>query len=236
LETLSERALSGRKSVTIGVKICGIRTPADLEAAIEAGASHCGLVFYPPSPRSLSLDAAAELVRLGRGRITLVALVVDADDALIGDITRTVMPDMFQLHGKETPERAAHIQHISGHPLIKAVSVSDRGDVAAADRWRGAVDIILFDAKPPRLPGALPGGNGLSFDWSLLTGVSSCMPFALSGGLTADNVAEAIAATGAFLVDVSSGVEHAPGQKDAALIRRFVAAAREPILEGAAHG
>jgi phosphoribosylanthranilate isomerase len=222
--------------LTIGVKICGIRTPADLETAIGAGASHCGLVFYPPSPRSLGLDAAAELARLGRGRITLVALTVDADDRLIRDIAREVAPDMFQLHGKESPERASHIRHSSGHSVIKAVSVSERADVAAAQAWRGAADIILFDAKPPRLPGALPGGNGLSFDWSLLAGVAENMQFALSGGLTSDNVAEAIAATGTFLVDVSSGVERAPGQKDAALIRRFVAAAREPILEGAAHG
>jgi phosphoribosylanthranilate isomerase len=220
--------------VTIGVKICGIRTLADLDAAIEAGASHCGLVFYPPSPRSLALEAAAELARHGRGRAIMVALVVDADDALIGDIAGQVAPDMIQLHGKESPERAAHIRHISGRPVIKAVSIAERGDVAAAHAWRGAADLILFDAKPPRLPGALPGGNGLSFDWSLLAGVNS--PFALSGGLTPGNVAEAIAATRPILVDVSSGVERAPGQKDAALIRRFVAAAREPIMEGAVHG
>jgi len=222
--------------VSIGVKICGIRTPADLETAVSAGASHCGLVFYPPSPRSLPLADAAALVRLGRGRVTMVALTVNADDALLAEIAAEVAPDMIQLHGRETPERTARIREITGRPLIKAVSVAEPGDVAAAEAWRGAADLILFDAKPPLRPSALPGGNGLSFDWSLLAGVKGRTPFALSGGLTPDNVAEAIAATEPVLVDVSSGVETAPGQKDAELIRRFVAAARMPILEGAAHG
>lgn len=222
--------------MSIGVKICGIRIPADLEAAVSAGASHCGLVFYPPSPRSLPLADAAALVRLARGRVTMVALTVNADDALLADIAAEVQPDMIQLHGRETPERTARIREITGRPLIKAVSVAGPDDVAAAQAWRGAADLILFDAKPPVRPSALPGGNGLSFDWSLLAGVKGRMPFALSGGLTPDNVADAIAATGPTLVDVSSGVETAPGQKDAQLIRRFVAAARMPILEGAAHG
>ena len=225
-----------RREVSIGVKICGIRTPADLEAAIAAGASHCGLVFYPPSPRSLSLADAAALSRLGRGRVTMVALTVNADDALLAAIAGEVAPDMIQLHGQESPERTVRIREITGRPLIKAVSVAEPGDVAAADAWLEAADLILFDAKPPLRPSALPGGNGLSFDWSLLAGVRGRMQFALSGGLTPDNVAEAIAATEPMLVDVSSGVETAPGQKDAQLIRRFVAAARTPILEGAAHG
>jgi phosphoribosylanthranilate isomerase len=225
-----------RREVSIGVKICGIRTPADLEAAIEAGASHCGLVFYPPSPRSLSLAEAAALARIGQGRATMVALTVNADDALLAAIAGEVAPDMIQLHGKESPERMARIREIAGRPLIKAVSVAVPGDVAAADAWRDVADLLLFDAKPPLRPSALPGGNGLSFDWSLLAGVKGRMEFALSGGLTPDNVAEAILATEPALVDVSSGVETAPGQKDAELIRRFVAAARMPILEGAAHG
>jgi phosphoribosylanthranilate isomerase len=225
-----------RREVSIGVKICGIRTPADLEAAIEAGASHCGLVFYPPSPRSLSLAEAATLARMGQGRATMVALTVNADDALLAAIAGEVGPDMIQLHGKESPERLTEIREITRRPLIKAVSVAVPGDVAAADAWRGVADLILFDAKPPLWPSALPGGNGLSFDWSLLAGVKGRMKFALSGGLTPENVAEAIAATEPALVDVSSGVETAPGQKDAELIRRFVAAAGMPILEGAAHG
>jgi phosphoribosylanthranilate isomerase len=222
--------------VTIGVKICGIRRPADLEAAIEAGASHCGLVFYPPSPRSLSLDVAADLGRQARGRVVIVALAVDPDDALIRDIAAQVAPDMIQLHGRESPARAAVIRELAGCPVMKAVSIASRDDVTAAEGYRGAADLVLFDAKPPRLPGALPGGNGLSFDWRLLAGVKNRWPFALSGGLTPANVAEAIAATGPILVDVSSGVERVPGEKDAALIRRFVAAAREPIMEGAVHG
>jgi len=221
--------------VTIGVKICGIRTAADLETAVEAGATHCGLVFFPPSPRSLSLDMAAGLARLGRGRVTMVALTVDADDALLADIAASVAPDMIQLHGKESPERAAEIRGMTKCPVIKAVSVAEARDVEAASAYRGAADLILFDAKPPR-NSVIPGGNGLSFDWSLLAGVKGRMDFALSGGLTPDNVAEAIAATHPVLVDVSSGVETAPGQKNAELIRRFVAAAKTPILEGAVHG
>jgi phosphoribosylanthranilate isomerase len=221
--------------VTIGVKICGIRTAADLETAVEAGATHCGLVFFPPSPRSLSLDMAAGLARLGRGRVTMVALTVDADDALLADIAASVAPDMIQLHGKESPERAAEIRNQTKRPVIKAVSVAEARDVEAASAYRGAADLILFDAKPPR-NSVIPGGNGLSFDWSLLAGVKGRMDFALSGGLTPDNVAEAIAATHPVLVDVSSGVETAPGQKNAELIRRFVAAAKTPILEGAVHG
>jgi phosphoribosylanthranilate isomerase len=221
--------------VTIGVKICGIRTAADLETAVEAGATHCGLVFFPPSPRSLSLDMAAGLARLGRGRVTMVALTVDADDTLLADIAASVAPDMIQLHGKESPERAAEIRNQTKRPVIKAVSVAEARDVEAASAYRGAADLILFDAKPPR-NSVIPGGNGLSFDWSLLAGVKGRMDFALSGGLTPDNVAEAIAATHPVLVDVSSGVETAPGQKNAELIRRFVAAAKTPILEGAVHG
>jgi phosphoribosylanthranilate isomerase len=223
------------RNVTIGVKICGIMTPADLEAAISAGASHCGLVFFPPSPRNLPLDAAAGLARLGRGRAAMVALTVDADDALLEAIAAQVAPDMIQLHGKESPERTARIRALTGRPVMKAVSVAEAADVARAEAYRGAADLVLFDAKPPR-NSLIPGGNGIRFDWSLLAGVKGRMDFALSGGLTPDNVAEAIAATSPVLVDTSSGVETAPGKKDHALIRRFVAAARAPILEGATHG
>jgi phosphoribosylanthranilate isomerase len=221
--------------VTIGVKICGIREPADLDAAVAAGASHCGLVFFPPSPRSLSLGVAAELAAHGRGRAVMVALTVDADDALLAAIVAGVAPDMIQLHGKESPTRTAEIRAMTGRPVIKAVSVADADDVEAAGAYRGAADLILFDAKPPR-NSVIPGGNGLSFDWSLLAAVRGRMDFALSGGLTPDNVGQAIAATRPVLVDVSSGVETAPGRKDSALIRRFVAAAKAPILEGADHG
>jgi len=223
--------------VTIGVKICGIRTLPDLDAAIAAGASHCGLVFFPPSPRNLSLQDAANLASHGRGRVTIVALIVDAADDLIRAIADEVAPDMLQLHGKESPQRTAQIREMAGRPVMKAVSVARKADVLAADAYRGAADLILFDAKPPRRhKGALPGGNGLSFNWRFLQPIRGRMPFALSGGLTPDNVADAVAATGAALVDVSSGVESAPGAKNAELIRRFVTAAKTPILEGAAHG
>jgi phosphoribosylanthranilate isomerase len=221
--------------VTIGVKICGIRTPDDLEAAIEAGASHCGLVFFPPSPRSVSPDDAAGLVAQAGRRATMVALTVDAGDTLLLEIANHVGADMIQLHGRESPERAADIRALTGRPVIKAISVAADGDAEKAEGYAGAADLILFDAKPPR-SATRPGGNGMSFDWSLLAPVKGRMRFALSGGLTPDNVAEAIAATHPVLVDVSSGVESAPGQKDALLIRRFVAAAREAVLEGAAYG
>ncbi len=221
--------------MTIGVKICGIMSPVDLEAAISAGASHVGLVFFPPSPRSLSLADAAALARQGRDRARIVALTVDADDALLEAIAAEVAPDMIQLHGKESPERTARIRDLTGRAVIKAVSVAEATDIGRADAYRGAADLILFDAKPPR-SATRPGGNGLSFDWGLLAGVSQRMDFVLSGGLTPDNVAEAIAATAPVLVDVSSGVETAPGRKDAMLIRRFVAAVRSTVLEEATHG
>lgn len=221
--------------MSIGIKICGITSPDDLEAAIAAGASHCGLVFFPPSPRSLSLQSAAEIARLGRGRVVTVALMVDPADDLVREVSATVTPDMIQLHGKEDPARTARIGAMSGVPVMKAISVSEAADVARADAWRDAADLILFDAKPPK-GSAIPGGNGVPFDWSLLAGVKERMDFALSGGLTPENVAGAIAATAPVLVDVSSGVETAPGKKDPALISRFAAAARMAVLEGATHG
>lgn len=223
--------------MSIGVKICGIKTPIHLDAAIAAGASHCGLVFFPPSPRDVSLETAAGLAAHARGRVTVVALMVNAADDFIQTVTGQVAPDMLQLHGSESAERVQQIRALSGRPVIKAVRVATKADVLAAKAYEGVADLILFDAKaPPMQADALPGGNGLSFDWSLLAPVKGRMRFALSGGLTPDNVAEAVAATRPELVDVSSGVESAPGIKDAALIRRFVAAARAPVLEGAAHG
>jgi phosphoribosylanthranilate isomerase len=222
--------------LSIGVKICGIKTPAHLDAAIAAGASHCGLVFFPPSPRNVSLEAAADLAAHARSRVTVVVLMVDAADDFIRAVAGQVAPDMLQLHGSETPERIKQIRTLSGLPVIKAVPVATKEDVLAARAYDGVADLILFDAKTPSVQvDALPGGNGLSFDWSVLAPVKGRMRFALSGGLTPDNVAEAIAATQPKLVDVSSGVESAPGVKDAALIRRFIAAARTPALEGAAH-
>ncbi len=211
----------------VKVKICGIRTPEALQAALAARADFIGFVFYPPSPRSLAPEVAAELAELARGRATLVALIVDADDALIERIVQSVDPDMLQLHGSETPGRAAEIRRRFGKPIVKAIKVETAGDAAQALAFADVASLILFDAKAPKdLAGALPGGNGLAFDWHLIDGVKDRVPFMLSGGLTPETVGAAIAATGATTVDVSSGVETAPGIKSPDLIRRFIVAAR----------
>jgi phosphoribosylanthranilate isomerase len=215
---------SGCERLSANVKICGLRSLNALEAAISAGASHFGVVFFPRSPRNIGLDDAAALVRAGAGRISSVALVVDADDTAIDAITRQVRPSMFQLHGAESPERVADIRRITGLPVIKAIGVAKPGDVERANAFREVADVILFDAKPPA--DGVPGGNGLAFDWRLLVPTRGKMPFMLSGGLTPDTVGEAIARTGAAIVDVSSGVESSPGVKDVNLIHSFVAAAR----------
>lgn len=213
--------------MSVKVKICGIRTVEALEAALAARADFVGFVFYPPSPRSLAPDAAAVFAARARGHAATVALIVDADDALIDEIVRKVDPDFLQLHGAETPERATEIVARWGKPVIKAIKVETAADAAEALAFADVAALILFDAKAPKtLAGALPGGNGLSFDWHLLDGVKDEVPFLLSGGLTPENVAEAIAITGASIVDVSSGVETAPGVKNAELIRRFIDAAR----------
>jgi len=210
----------------VKVKICGIKTPEALQAALAARADFVGLNFYPPSPRSLAPEMAAELAELARGRTGIVALVVDADDATIERIVQTVEPDMLQLHGAETLARVAEIVRRWGRPAIKAIKVERAGDAELALEYAEVAHLILFDAKAPKdLAGALPGGNGLAFDWSLIAAVRDRVPFMLSGGLTTDNVAAAIAATGATIVDVSSGVETAPGVKSPDLIRQFVAAA-----------
>ncbi len=219
----------------IDVKICGINTVEALEAAIGAGASHFGVVFFPPSPRHIPLSTAEMLSKAARGRVKSVALTVNASDAEIEAILATAAPDFIQLHGAETPERAAAIRALTKRPVIKAISVAAKGDAERAHAFRGAADFILFDARPPR-DSRVPGGNGLAFDWHLLAAFAGKMPFFLSGGLTPENVAEAIALTRPVMVDVSSGVETAPGVKDPALIRRFVQAARASALEEIAHG
>lgn len=211
----------------VKVKICGLKTPEAIQAALAARADLIGFVFYPPSPRSLAPEVAAELAELARGRADIVALIVDADDATIDRIVATVKPDMLQVHGAETPERVAEIARRWGRPVIKAIKVETAADAARALDYKGVASLILFDAKAPKdLAGALPGGNGLAFDWHLIDGVKDRVPFLLSGGLTPENVGAAIAATGATLVDVSSGVETSPGIKSPDLIRRFIDAAR----------
>lgn len=213
--------------MSVKVKICGIKSPEALQAALAARADFVGLNFYPPSPRSLTPDVAAELAELGRDHTAIVALVVDAEDAFIDEIVRKVDPDFLQLHGSETPERAAEIVQRWGKPVIKAIKVETAEDAAGALAYADIAALILFDAKAPKtLAGALPGGNGLAFDWHLLDDVKDRVPFMLSGGLTPENVGDAIAATGAEIVDVSSGVETAPGIKSPDLIRQFIDAAR----------
>ena len=210
------------------VKICGLKTPDTLRAALDGGADYVGLVFFPPSPRTLDIADAAELAGIARGRAKIVALTVDADDALVAAITSRLAPDIMQLHGNETPARSAEIKRLSGCQVMKAVKVETRADAEAALAYvapNGPCEMVLFDAKAPR--GApLPGGNGLTFDWRVLEAVKGKVNYMLSGGLTPDNVADAIRLTGARAVDVSSGVERAPGEKDAARILAFLKAAK----------
>lgn len=207
------------------VKICGLSTAASLSAALDAGADMVGFVFFGPSPRNISLSEAAALASLAKGRAKTVALTVDADDALIDAISRALAPDILQLHGREPPARAAALSARTGKQIMKAIGVAGRADLAGVPVFAEVCDWLLLDAKPPK-DATRPGGNGEAFDWSILDGFSPGRPWLLSGGLTPANVADALASTGAPGVDVSSGVESAPGVKDEAAIRAFVAAAR----------
>jgi phosphoribosylanthranilate isomerase len=210
---------------TTKVKICGLKTEAALEAALAGGADYVGLVFFPPSPRNLSPEAARSLAARARGRAKIVALMVDPDDGLLDAVVREVDPDLLQLHGEETPERVADVRRRWAKPVMKAVKVETAQDAEAALAYRGIADLILFDARAPK-DSPLPGGNGAPFDWGALAGVRGRVAYMLSGGLTPDNVADAIRVTGAGIVDVSSGVEARPGEKDPELIRRFLRAAK----------
>ena len=201
-------------------KICGLTRPEDVDAAVSAGASHLGFVFYERSPRHLTLERAAALASRVPSGVTRVALTVDADDAALDAILAAVPVEMVQLHGAETPERAAELR--SRISVMKALGVREAADLAAVDAYAEAADMVLVDAKPS--PGALPGGNGEAFDWMLLTGRRWPVPWMLAGGLDAGNVAEAVRLTGAPCVDVSSGVEAAPGVKDAGRLAAFAQA------------
>ena len=208
----------------IRVKICGLRTPADVTAVAQAGAAYAGFVFFAKSPRNVTLPEARIAALAAPPGLAKVALVVDADDATLDAIVEAVPLDMLQLHGHETPDRVAQVRARYGLPVMKAIGLADESDLPAIFEFSTVADQILIDAKPPR--GAdLPGGNGLAFDWRLLAGRRWLRPWMLAGGLTAENVAEAVRLTGARQVDVSSGVESAPGIKDAARIAAFVAAA-----------
>jgi len=208
------------------VKVCGLSTPDTLDAALDAGADFVGFVFFPPSPRNLAFDAASALGGQVRGRAKKVALTVDADDATFEKIIASLKPDMLQLHGHETPARVTELRKCHGLPVMKALPVETRADLAAIEKYVPVSDWLLFDARPPR-DATRPGGLGKSFDWTLLRGLDVGLPYMLSGGLDAGNVAEAIRVTRAPAVDVSSGVERAPGEKDPDKIRAFVRAARE---------
>jgi phosphoribosylanthranilate isomerase len=207
------------------VKICGLSTAPTLEAALQAGADIVGFVFFARSPRHLSFETARVLGAQARGRARIAALSVDADDDALARIVEALAPDILQLHGHETPARVNEIGRRFACTTMKAIGVAEPDDLAAAGRYDGAADFLLIDAKPPK-GAVLPGGNGLPFDWRLASGFSPRAPWLLSGGLDPGNVAEAIALTGAHGVDVSSGVESAPGIKDTDRIAAFVAAAR----------
>jgi phosphoribosylanthranilate isomerase len=212
--------------MSISVKICGISSEDALDAAIEEGADYFGLVFFAKSPRNVSIDRASELAERARGRIKTVALTVNADDALIAAVLAEFRPDFLQLHGNEGVGRIGEIRRLAGIPVIKAIKVKAPEDISAAKPFEQVADILLFDAQAPATPDALPGGNGLSFEWTWLQGASLRPNFMLSGGLNSGNVLEALSASGALSVDISSGVETSPGVKSPDLIRQFVKAAK----------
>jgi len=214
--------------MTIAVKICGITTPAAIDAAVSAGAAYGGLVFHPNSPRFVSPEQARMLAEQMRGRLKIVALIADMDDARIEALVQAVRPDFLQLHGGETVARTAEIRARFGLPVIKALPVAEVSDLDAAAGYEKVADMLMFDARPPQ--GALRGGgHGLAFDWKILNGRNFAKPWFLAGGLTPDNVARAVELSGANQVDVSSGVESAPGVKDSARIRAFLTAAKNPV-------
>jgi phosphoribosylanthranilate isomerase len=208
------------------VKICGLKTPEAIDVALESGADEVGFVFFGPSPRNVGLGQARALGEHVRGRARKVALTVDANDETLRDIVAALRPDMLQLHGKETPERALAIKDRFRVRVMKAIPVASESDPDAAKRYLGVVDWLMFDAKPPKDESAMPGGNARAFDWRILSARRWPMPWMLSGGLDPDNLAEAASVTRAPALDVSSGVESAPGVKDPAKIRLFLARAQ----------
>jgi phosphoribosylanthranilate isomerase len=206
-------------------KICGLKTPEALDVALESGADMVGFVFFAPSPRNLAPEAARPLGERVKGRAGKVALIVDAGDQTLDAIVEALKPDMLQLHGSETPERVAAVRARFGLPVMKALPIAAKGDLDRIERYAKVADRLLFDARAPQ-DATRPGGLGTPFDWSLLKGIDPGIPFMLSGGLDAGNVAEALRITRAGGVDVSSGVERMPGEKDPDKIRAFIRAAR----------
>ncbi|MGZ5930003.1 MAG: phosphoribosylanthranilate isomerase [Rhizomicrobium sp.] len=214
--------------MAIAVKICGITTPDAVNAAAAAGAIYGGLVFHPKSPRNLDIERAATLARLMRGKLKIVTLLADPSDEQLAVVTGQIAPDFLQLHGAESARRVAYVRARFNTPIIKALPVAEASDLAAADEYENVADLLMFDARAPK--GAeRPGGHGAAFDWKILTGRRFGKPWFLAGGLDPDNVARAIEQSGAKMVDVSSGVESAPGIKDPARIQSFINATRHPV-------
>ena len=211
--------------MALAVKICGLTRETDVDAAVDAGANLVGFVFFPPSPRSISVARAAELTKRVPKDVIKVALSVDADDALLADITANAGIDMMQFHGSEPPLRVAEARARYGLPMMKALAIAGAKDVDRARRYEAVADWLMFDAKPPR-SATRPGGNALAFDWQLIAGESWEKPWLLAGGLTPENVREAIRVSGAAALDVSSGVEDEPGIKNAGKIRQFIVVAK----------
>ena len=208
-------------------KICGLTTPEAVATAIGHGASHIGLVFFARSPRNIAPEAAGKLSSHAAGKVIRTGLIVDESDERIAAILDACPLDLLQLHGRETPERVAEIRRRFGLPVMKALQIGTAGDLARARSYETAADRLLFDAKPPPdRTDALPGGNAVSFDWSLLAGQHFAIPWMLAGGLTADNLAEAVQASGALAADTSSGVEDRPGQKNLQKIKDFLRVSR----------
>ncbi len=199
------------------IKICGLKTSEAVEKAVARGASHIGFIFFEKSPRNIEPDIAGKLADAVRGRAKIVAVTVNADNDDLDEIIALLKPDILQLHGTETPERVLNVKAIYGLPVMKALSIRETDDLIRVEPYIGIADRFLFDAKPPK-GSDLPGGNGVSFDWSLLAGLDADIDYMLSGGLNKDNVAEALSRTGARGIDLSSGVESAPGVKDLGLI------------------
>jgi len=213
------------------IKICGLSTPETVEAALAAGADMIGLNFHPKSPRYVTLALARELAAIARGRTEIVALVVDWSEQQAAELTEALNPDWLQLHGRETPEQTAALRRAIRRPVMKALGIATADDLKGVSSYRDAADLILLDAKPPK-DAAFPGGHGRPFDWGLLAGLDPSQRFMLSGGLDPANVAEAIGIARPAGVDVSSGVESAPGVKDPARIAEFIAAARKAAAAG----
>jgi phosphoribosylanthranilate isomerase len=211
--------------MSVLIKICGLKTPAALDAALDAGADFVGFVFFPASPRDIGFEAARGLGARVQGRARKVAVTVDANDELLKASIAALAPDLLQLHGTETPERVAVIRSRFGLPVMKALPITERADLTSMHLYAKVVDRMMFDARAPR-EATRPGGLGQAFDWRLLQNLDLAVPFMLSGGLHAGNVAEALRITRAGGLDVSSGVERAPGEKDAGKIRDFIRAAR----------